>query len=98
MTKYPNILHALNTAFNVENGLSEAAAIRLYVRSLDADGQTEALKSELREAFDDPSLAWVELLSNDDYDVYYAESEEEAKTHARRLLWEPILGSVELTK
>lgn len=92
MKKYPNIVHALNTAFNVENGLSEDAAIRLYVRSIEADGQMEALKSELRMAFADPDLSWTDLLSNDVYDVHYANSESDAYAYAKRILWDPVLS------
>jgi len=45
-----------------------------------------------RSAFDDETLSWKDMLLNEAYEVFDAQSEDEAKEHARRILWEPIFG------
>ncbi|WP_152606697.1 hypothetical protein [Aquabacterium sp. NJ1] len=92
-SRFPNITHALSTAFNVELGLAEDRAIAMYLRSMTADKQIAALKEELLEAFSDPEFSWSELLNNGDYTAFVAASEAEALAYARRVLWVPIFGA-----
>jgi len=90
--EYPIISRMLRTIFNSEDGLSEDVATRMYVRAVASEGSEDALKSELRMAFSDANLSWLELLSNDEFEVYCAEDEQDARQHAERILWLPIFG------
>ena len=92
-TRFPNITHALSTAFNAELGLTEDRAIAMYLRSMTADKQIAALKEELLEAFSDPELSWSDLLNTGDHTLFVATSEVEARAYARRVLWAPIFGA-----
>jgi hypothetical protein len=90
MITYPNIIHCLRTLFNAEDGLSEDAAQGLYMRSIESSGRKAALVQELKAALVDQSFSWKSALFNDEYEVFDAASEEEARDYARNLLWEPI--------
>ena len=90
MTSFPVLAYMLKTVFSVETGLSEDAAIRMYVRSAKNSNEVDLLKNELQAAFSDPAVSWRELLLNDEYEVYDASSEEEAIAFAKRVLWEPL--------
>jgi len=91
--KYPIISRMLRTIFNSEDGLSEDVATRMYIRAASAEGVVDALKSELESAFSDANLSWQDMLANDDYEVYCADTEEEASQYAKRILWLPIFGA-----
>ena len=93
VTRFPNITHMLKTVFNVEDGLSEDVAIRIYRRSAESREDFAALKGELREAFSDPSVSWKILLSNEDYEVFDTDNEYDAREYAMRILWVPIFDS-----
>jgi hypothetical protein len=92
MNDYPTIARILRTVFNGEDGLSEEASIRLYQRfSTDGDNR-DRLEAELRAAFARDDVSWRQMLCNPDYEVVDLETEEEARKHARRILWEPLFG------
>lgn len=91
--KYPIIVRMLKTLFNSEDGLSEDVSIGLYVRTASSEGVVDALKSELESAFSDTSLSWRQMLANDDYEVYCADTEDEASQYVRRILWAPMFGA-----
>ncbi|MCQ9379745.1 hypothetical protein [Methyloversatilis sp. XJ19-49] len=82
----------LKTIFNVDSGLSEDAAINVYRRSAQSSGKLEALREELDYALSDPSVSWKALLANSDYEVFDAETEQQAKSYAIRILLEPLYG------
>jgi len=87
-----SVVHMLKTIFNVYSGLSEEAAINIYRRAAQSSGKLEALREELDCALSDPSVSWKALLANSDYEVFDAETEQQAKSHAIRILLEPLLG------
>ena len=87
-----NTRHMLKTVFNVDSGLSEDAAIRIYRRSALASGKLDVLKEELALALRDSKFSWKELLLNDDYEVLDAETEGDARSYAVRILWDPLQG------
>jgi len=89
---YPNIAHILRTIFNSEDGLSEDSSIRIYLRTINSSGKFEEVKSELISAFSNKNLCWKNALLNDLYEVFDAESEEDARDYARRILWNPVFG------
>ncbi len=89
---YPNIIHYLKTLFNSEDGLSEDSSIRIYLRTVKSSGKFEEIKNELKSAFSDERISWKKILLNDLYEVFDAESEEDARAYAKRILWDPIFG------
>jgi len=92
MVNFPTIVYMLRTAYNAEDGLSEDASIRLYQRASGAGDNRTKLEVELREAFSRNDVSWRQLLCNDDFEVADIETEDEAREHARKILWEPIFG------
>jgi hypothetical protein len=89
MNRFPTIAHKLKTIFNVNHGLSEDVAIRLYKQAA-ASANGEMLRNELREAFSDPQFSWKQMLRNPECEVLDADTEEEARAYARRILWAPL--------
>lgn len=87
-----SVVHMLKTVFNVDGGLSDEAAINIYRRAAQSSGKLEALREELDYALSDPSVSWKTLLANSDYEVFDAETEQQAKSHAIRILLEPLHG------
>ncbi|GLQ92773.1 hypothetical protein [Dyella acidisoli] len=92
MSDFPQISRVLKACFNVEDGLSEDVAIRMYQRALASSANRDALEAELARAFGDTQVSWKKLLLNDDYEVFDAPSEEEMRAYAHRILWQPIFG------
>lgn len=94
MSSFPLIENALKVIFNVEAGLSEMDAISIYVRDIEICNKAESIKVELKKAFEDETVSWREMPLNESYEVYDAESEDEAKAFVRRILWDPLQGKV----
>jgi hypothetical protein len=92
MSKYPLISHALRTCFNVEHGLSQDVAIRLYVRNAVNTGRVEEYLREVDAALADPDINWKSTLASRQCEVYDADTEEEAKLYAQQILREPLQG------
>lgn len=90
MNRYKNIEHMLKTVFNVDNGLSEDAAIRIYRRTAQSSGNAAALCQEIESALADQTFSWRQLLANDDYEVLATGSEEQARAYALSILLEPL--------
>jgi hypothetical protein len=93
MNRYPNIVTALRTLFNSQDGFSEELSRELFLRSIKTSGREEHVRHELQLAFEDPEVSWTRLLENDDYEIHSAEIEDEAREYARRNLWVPIFGN-----
>lgn len=92
MNSFENVVHMLKTVFNVDTGLSEDAAIKIYRRTAKSSGKLENLREELVRGLSDPGVSWRTLLSNEGYEVFDAETEEDARSYAVRVLWEPLQG------
>ncbi|HEY4079575.1 MAG TPA: hypothetical protein VGM81_02670 [Burkholderiaceae bacterium] len=92
MKDFPTISNMLRTVYNAEDGLSEDASIRLYQRASATGDNRAKLEAELRSAFSRDDVSWRQMLCNDDYEVADIETEDEARTYAHRLLWEPFFG------
>ena len=91
MNNYPLIRDFLQTFFEVMHGLPEDFRIEEYANSASDSGKLDELKEELRLAFDDSELSWREMLFNKEYEAGIFASEEEARQHARRILWDPVM-------
>lgn len=83
MQSSTRIKNVLSSAFSVQTGLDDEVTFSLYRRAIEAD---PALRSEVVRAFNDKSVRWTERLFNDDYEVFEADSADEALELARRLL------------
>lgn len=92
MIEIDGVVHMLKAIFNVDSSLSEEAAINIYRRAAQSSEKLEALREELDYALSDPSVSWKALLANSDYEVLDAETEQQAKSYAIRILLEPLYG------
>jgi hypothetical protein len=90
MDEYPQIRHALSTIFSIGTGLPDDAAMAVFKRSL-ADGNLRhELEQELESAFASPSTPWRNLLSNEEYEVFEAETDTEARNFIAETLLKPL--------
>lgn len=89
---YQTLRNLLLSVFSVDVGLSESAEAAAMERFLENDELREKLRKELI-AFDNSGLSWVELLENDSYCVYPADSEEEAKQFVMEKFGAKLLAS-----
>jgi hypothetical protein len=86
------IAQALKTVYNVQDGLPPDASMRLYVRLVQESPAFAGFKEEVEHALIQPTVSWKALLFNAEYEVYAAETEEEARQLARQLLLDPLKG------
>ncbi|HMF20073.1 MAG TPA: hypothetical protein VKE98_22895 [Gemmataceae bacterium] len=90
MLTYPKIRHVLSCIYTTDVGLSEDAQREMLKRSLVNHDWAEQFRSELVSAFSDVQTSWRDLLFNDKYEVFEADSEEIARQVAVDLLWNPV--------
>ncbi|MEO1615998.1 MAG: hypothetical protein AAFV88_09130 [Planctomycetota bacterium] len=83
MSQYPSLENILSSLFSVQTGLEDDDASAAFRRALASSPKLEA---EIRAAFADPSISWTKLLFNDDYEVYEADSEQDARQFASEIL------------
>ena len=86
---YPKIRQILGTIFAVDVGLSDTAQRQMLERSLANEHWRFFFERELLTAFSDTTISWSEMLFNDIFEVYQADSETNARETAASLLWEP---------
>lgn len=94
MTHYPAIKNILRSLFSVEVGLEDATANAMLVQALNDPVYRKIIEGELIELSADYTLSWIELLDNDEYAVYAADDEAEAKKYFKSLIWYQVFGSV----
>jgi hypothetical protein len=87
MIDYPKIRNILSAVFSISTGLSDDAQSAMLRRSLSNPEWRTSFQKELQAAATNPQTSWVELLSNEKYEVVDADSEEEARAIAMSLLW-----------
>jgi hypothetical protein len=87
VTDYPILRNLLVSVMSVDVGLSEEREEAALVASFANLEYRNKLRQELEAAFLDESLSWVELLDNESYCVYSADSEDDAKQFMRDRLW-----------
>lgn len=88
MGEYPKLQNTLGAVFSVTTGLSDDAQRRMLERALQQPEWREEFQNELRAAMTDEGTSWMELLANERYEVYEADSEVDARRIAVSLLWE----------
>jgi hypothetical protein len=69
--------------------LSVARSTR-HVQAVESSSALQHFHEELRSAFEDPALSWKDMLLNAEYEVFDAQTEDEAREYARRILWAPL--------
>jgi hypothetical protein len=92
--EYPTVAHALNVCFSVQAENSRAEAISMYRTLLQNGVYSDRLCDELLRAFVYPDYSWKFALYNREYEIDDMETEEEARAHARELLWDGYFDSV----
>lgn len=92
MNDYKLLRGALSAMFSTESGMSWDEGQSALRRSLTNPRWRSNFEAELRAAFDDPNVSWITLLFNEDYEVYEAASEGDARQFARKLLWDHTFG------
>jgi len=88
MESYELIKSVLGGIYGAQIGLDDNEAIYAFQKDLQHDPFREGIEAELRKAFSDESLSWVRLM--DDCEVSFFETEEEAKSVAKELLWDVV--------
>ena len=90
MKNYPTLRNLLISVFSVDVGLEENEEIAALERMLSDPAQRTEIEGELRQLFQDTSTSWSELLENDEYVVYPADDEEDAKEYVVESLWNRV--------
>ena len=88
---YEYLNHVLKNYLNVSVGHSEEDAISILRKDLESSPEfSKGVISDLEKAFNDRDYSWREVMA--EYDVIYADTEQEAHTYARTILWANLLG------
>ncbi len=90
MNDYPSLRNLLISIFSVDVGLEESDEIAALERVLSDPIQKAEIESELKQLFKDKSISWSELLENEEYVVYPADDEEDAKEYVIENLWNRV--------
>jgi hypothetical protein len=88
MESYKLIQSVLGGIYGAQIGLDDEEAIAAFKKDLQHTPFREGIEAELKKAFSDDSLSWVKLM--DDCEVSFFETEEEAKSFAKELLWDVV--------
>lgn len=90
MKNYPTLRNLLISVFSVDVGLEESEEMAALERVLSEPSQRTEIEGELRQLFQDATISWSELLENDEYVVYPADDEEDAKEYVVESLWNRV--------
>lgn len=88
MDSYKLIQSVLGGIYGAQVGLDDEEAIAAFQKDLQYQSFREGIEDEVKKAFSDESLSWVKLM--DDCEVSFFETEEEAKSVAKELLWDVV--------
>jgi lipopolysaccharide assembly outer membrane protein LptD (OstA) len=95
MNNYPSLRNLLISIFSVDVGLNETEEVAAFERVLSDNSQRREIEVELRQLFQDGVVSWVEFLENDEYVVYPADDEEDAKEYVVENLWNRVFPDIE---
>jgi hypothetical protein len=88
---YDYINNVLVNYFNANLGYAEDEAISILRNDLENSAElAKGLRADLENAFGDESYSWKGALT--EYDVLVMETEDEARSYMRRILWSPFFG------
>lgn len=88
MESYKLIQSVLGGIYGAQIGLNDDEAIAAFKMDLQQQEFRKGIEKELKQAFSDPSISWVKLM--DECEVAYFDTEEEAKSVAKELLWDVV--------
>ena len=91
MESYKLIQSVLGGIYGAQVGLNDEEAIAAFQKDLQHEIFRKGIETELKQAFSDESLSWVKLM--DDCEVSFFESEEEAKSAVKELLWDVVFSA-----
>ena len=92
MSNYPQIEGILGSLFSADVARPNEEADALLRASLADRDFRGKLKAELESAFLDHNWSWKRALA--EYEVYWAETEEEARRHAVEILWMAVCPDI----
>lgn len=88
---YEYINHVLANYLNASIGYSEDEAISILRKDFDNSPElAKGVAADLEKAFGDRDYSWREVMA--EYDVISADTEEEARAYAKKILWSTLLG------
>lgn len=88
---YPELEHMVANYLDVSVGYSEEDAIENIRKVLKTNViLRKACRDQLTRALEDTSFSWKKLF--DKYEAFEAESEADARSYAREILWAAIFG------
>lgn len=90
MANYPFLKNLLISIFSVDVGLEENSEIATLERILSNPSQKLKIEEELKRLFQDTTISWPDLLDNDEYVVYPADNEDDAKKYIIDNLWRKV--------
>ena len=86
---YEYIDHILANYFSSSAANSEQEAILVLREHMAISAELEhSLRTEIENALHDSNYSWKNSLAN--YDVFFTENEEDARSYAKRLLWDAV--------
>ncbi len=88
MESYKLIQSVLGGIYGAQIGLDDNEAIAAFQKDLQHPPFRKGIETELKKAFVDDSLSWVKLM--DDCEVSFFDTEEEARSLAKELLWDVV--------
>jgi hypothetical protein len=94
MNDYSLIQTVFGGIYASDLGRSEAEAEALLREALQNEKYKNELAVVVEEAFSDPNFSWKEAL--EEYEVYPADDEEEARDYAKKVLWDVIFPGKKL--
>lgn len=91
MHNYALIKQVLLSIFSVDVGLDESAASAAFNRWISDPLQRLKLADELLYLLQDSEVSLVQLLDNEQYVVYPADNEQQARDFILTTLWQPLI-------
>ena len=89
MKIYKTLDEMISSTYSVDIGLSEEQAGKLYIRMLENDVWRNKISEEVKSAISDNTFSWLEFFER--HDVYSAESEDDAREYAERIIHAPLM-------
>jgi hypothetical protein len=87
MYEYEYINHVLAAYLSADLGIPQDETMPSLKEDISRSAVFfEGLRSELEQAFEDKNFSWKEIF--DEYNVISTTNEKEARSHAKKLLWD----------
>ncbi|TFF14541.1 hypothetical protein EXW72_03925 [Pseudomonas sp. BCA14] len=87
---YSFVVNILESVFSVDVGFDDLEAQAALKRILNDPAQRVIIERELLCLYNDESISWVKLLDNEDYVVYPADDDDDAKSYMTSIFWNQV--------